>query len=91
MDYSCNKCPFSTKTFYFVCNHIARLHKIDPRFIVYCQVGNCRFSSKSWIGYKSHISRKHNNENLRITCRNETEYIDEETNDAIDFPGASIV
>ena len=43
----------------FFCNHIARLHKNDPRFIVYCQIGNCGFSSKSWIGYKSHISRKH--------------------------------
>jgi len=84
-------CPFSTKTFYLFCNHIARLHKNDPRFIVYCQVGNCGFSSKSWIGYKSHISRKHKNENLRITCTNETEYIDEETNDDIDFPGANIV
>ena len=76
-----------TKTFYFFCNHI------DPRFIVYCQVGNCGFSSKSWIGYQSHIIRKHKNENLRevrITCTNEID-IDEETNDDIDFPGASIV
>lgn len=86
MDYSCTMCPFNTNTFYLFCNH-----KNDPRFIVYCQVGNCGFSSISWIGYKSHISRKYKNENLKITCTNETDYIDEETNDDIDFPGSNIV
>lgn len=70
MEYSCTMCPYVTKYHKDFCNHIVRVHKSDPRFLVYCQVDCCGFSTKSWNSYKQHVSAYHKevalNENINI-------------------------
>lgn len=59
MEYKCTMCPYITRYHKDFCNHIVRIHKNDPRFLVCCQVGQCCFSTKSWKSYKQHISSYH--------------------------------
>lgn len=59
MDYNCTMCPYYTKYHKDFCNHIVRVHRNDSRFMVYCQVNKCGFSTKRWNSYKQHISKYH--------------------------------
>ena len=56
MEYHCPMCVYVTRYHKDFCIHIVRVHKNDPRFIVYCQIGQCAFSTKVWNSYKQHIS-----------------------------------
>jgi hypothetical protein len=52
-------CPFGAERFDDFRVHVARCHKNDPRFKMYCDIGNCAFSTKSYTSFKSHMSRNH--------------------------------
>lgn len=54
-------CVYETKYHKDFCSHIVRVHKNDPRFLVYCQIGECSFSTKVWNSYKHHIGKHHKN------------------------------
>ncbi|XP_071845762.1 uncharacterized protein [Apostichopus japonicus] len=55
----CTMCNFIADNFNQFTNHVSRIHRNDPRFKVYCDFGDCGFSTKSWGGYKTHVSRAH--------------------------------
>lgn len=57
--YQCGMCAFGTEDQTHYNNHVIRIHRNDPQFKVYCDVGNCGFSSKSWGSYKVHVSKLH--------------------------------
>lgn len=69
MEYHCPMCVYVTRYHKDFCIHIVRVHKNDPRFIVYCQIGQCAFSTKVWNSYKQHISKYHRN-----VCINDLAY-----------------
>ena len=57
--YQCTMCTFGTESSTNFTQHVIRIHKNDPRFKVYCDNGNCGFSTKNWGSYKVHVSRFH--------------------------------
>lgn len=93
MECSCTMCVYVTKYHNDFCSHIARVHKNDPRFIVYCQIGNCSFSTNIWNRqtHKQHISKQHKNIVVLDALKNnnndnhhpEDVYNDNDTNQAI--------
>lgn len=78
----CTMCNFTTDTFIIFTNHICRIHKNDPRFKVYCDFGNCGFSTKSWCSYKVHVSRAHRD--VAVVNDDIGDLIDMENNDEDD-------
>lgn len=85
MEFSCTMCVNVTKYHKDFCSHFARVHKNDPLFLVYCQIGNCSFSTQIWNSYKQHISKQHKNVVLDAlnNDNNEDVYNDNDTNPAI--------
>ena len=59
VSYKCSMCCFSGDSFQRLTDHVVRLHRHDPNFVVHCEIGNCAYTSKSWGAYKCHVSRKH--------------------------------
>ena len=57
--HKCSICPYGTESMREFTNHVSRVHKNDPRFRVYCYIGNCEYTKKSWGGFKAHLSRYH--------------------------------
>lgn len=42
-----------------VISHVARNHKFDPNFIVYCNEPGCGASYKKWSSFQKHVQRVH--------------------------------
>ena len=57
--HKCTMCPYGTDSMREFTNHVSRVHKNDPRFRVYCDIGQCGYTTKSWGGFKAHLSRYH--------------------------------
>lgn len=48
-------CSFGTRDLESLTSHICRLHKSDPRFLIYCSM--CLRSYTKWDSYRKHIQR----------------------------------
>ena len=55
----CDMCNFNTNSSKLLAYHLIRKHKNDPTFRVKCCASDCKYTTKSWSGFKSHFSRKH--------------------------------
>ena len=73
----CSMCDFVTDNEKYFIYHIVRKHRHEKNFQVNCTAPSCYYSSKSWVGFRSHYSRNH-----RKTV--DTSYI-EESRDNPDF------
>lgn len=49
-------CVYETNLHKEFSGHVVRIHKNDPRFLVYCQIGERSLSTKVWNSYKQHVS-----------------------------------
>jgi hypothetical protein len=78
MEFSCTMCHYVSHRYSDYCNHIVRLHRNDSRFKVFCQVGQCAFSTRSWKSFKSHVCRKHGFEQLEETLVDDNELVNDE-------------
>ena len=58
-NHGCTMCPFESDSFVEFTKHVSSIHKNDPRLKIYCDFGNCGFSTKSWSSFKVHVSKKH--------------------------------
>ena len=49
-------CVYETNLHKEFSGHVVRIHKNDPRFLVYCQIGESSLSTKVWNSFKQHVS-----------------------------------
>ncbi len=57
--FRCSLCVYATDSFESFRKHFIRSHKNDPNFHVACCIGSCGYTTKKWVNYKMHVSRKH--------------------------------
>ena len=55
----CLVCNYTTQSQTNLTYHIVRQHRNDSHFHITCTFPGCFYSSKSWSGFKTHFSRKH--------------------------------
>ena len=83
-------CAFGSEYFDSYAFRVAKYHKHDPHFLVFCEVDNFGFTTISWSSFKCHMSRKHKilqNENCPGAEVEENEHNDEDDlGDALEIP-----
>lgn len=75
-------CFYSSNNKHRWVQHTVRLHKHDPNFIVFCSVGECSYSTKSWGAVRVHVSRKHSyNDEAQVQIENDENFEMQEYDD----------
>lgn len=73
-------CAFSSVNYADFVKHTVRVHKNDPRFRVYCEFGNCGFTSKKWNSYTVDVS-KFDRDNVPVVNEDDSDIIEEDIED----------
>ena len=68
----CNLCNFIPVNYEDWLKHVVRRHRSHPNFHIECQFSSCKYSTKSWSGFRSHFSRCHKRQNISLDFAEET-------------------
>jgi hypothetical protein len=60
--YYCAMCQFNSLSRIAVVQHMVRHHRFDEKFVATCNFPNCQATYLNWASFKSHVVRKHRNE-----------------------------
>ena len=74
--FECDICGIAFNSFIEAQKHYRLKHKHDTRFLVRCNIGTCSYSTKKWESFRSHVRRKHGD--------NQENRVDENENDMLE-------